>query len=87
MTDVIVRMWEAKAEPKGFAELISWVCDTALPGLEHHPLHMSSEVFSSTDDRVVVISKWRSNPVSLPDPPVLLIARPPHVWDFAQVDR
>lgn len=59
---MIVRMWEARAEAYGVADLITWVCDTALPELEHDPLHVSSEVFSSTDHRVVVISKWRSNP-------------------------
>lgn len=87
MTDVIVRMWEVRAEPKGFPELLSWVCDTALPEIEHHPLHLSSEVFSSTDDRLVVISKWRGSPLSLPEPPLRLVARPPHSWDFTQVDR
>jgi hypothetical protein len=87
MADVIVRMWEARAEPAGFAELIAWVTEIALLEFDHHPLHMSSEVFSSTDHRLVVISKWRGSPVTLPEPPVRLIARPPHVWDFAQVDR
>jgi len=85
--DVIVQMWEVRAEPKGFADLISWVCDQALPEIEHHPLHITSEVFSSTDYRVVVISKWRSDPVPLPDPPLRLVARSPHVWEFTQVDR
>jgi len=84
---VIVRMWEARAEPHGFADLITWVCDTALPQFEHNPLHVSSEVFSSTDNRVVVISKWRSNPEQMPAAPVMLVARPPHSWDFTQVDR
>ena len=36
---------------------------------------MSSEVFSSTDDRVVVISKWRSAPEEFADPPAHLVAR------------
>ena len=84
---MIVRMWEARAEPKGFAELISWVCETGLPEFEHDPGHVSSEVFSSTDDRVVVISKWRGQPRRMADPPVLLVARPPHEWDFTPVDR
>lgn len=87
MADVIVRMWEVRAERAGFADLISWVCDTALPELEHNPLHISSEVFSSTDNRLVVISKWRASPVSLPDPPARMLAGTSHVWDFTQVDR
>ncbi|SBT47589.1 hypothetical protein [Micromonospora auratinigra] len=84
---MIVRMWEAKAEPYGFADLITWVCETALPEFEHDPLHLSSEVFSSTDHRLVVISKWRNTPRALPDPPPTLVARAPHSWDFTQVDR
>ncbi|WP_422774602.1 hypothetical protein ACN28C_09900 [Plantactinospora sp. WMMC1484] len=84
---MIVRMWEVRAERAGFADLLTWVCDTALPELEHNPLHISSEVFSSTDNRLVVISRWRANPVSLPDPPARMLARTPHVWDFTPVDR
>lgn len=84
---VIVRMWEVRAEPARLAELIAWICDTALPEIEHSPLHIVSEVFSSTDNRAVVISKWRSNPLDLPAPPLRLVTRPPHVWDFTQVDR
>jgi hypothetical protein len=84
---MIVNMWEARAEPYAFADLLSWVCETALPDFEHDPLHVSSEVFSSTDHRLVVISKWRSNPRVLPDPPPTLVARPPHTWEFTQVDR
>lgn len=85
---VIVRMWEARAHPAAFAELLSWVCDTAVPSIELEPRHLTSEVYSSTDHRIVVISKWRgSEPVPLPDPPGHLVARPPHAWDFAQVDR
>jgi hypothetical protein len=80
-------MWEVRAHPRSYSELITWVCDKALPTIEVNPLHISSEVFTSTDSRLVVISKWRSNPVSLPDPPERLIARRPHVWDFSPVDR
>jgi hypothetical protein len=85
--DVIARMWEVRAEPRRFTDLLAWVCDTALPHLEVHPLHIASEVFSSTDHRIVVISKWRGTPQPLPDPPAGLAARPPHEWDFTQVDR
>jgi len=46
-----------------------------------------SEVFSSTDHRVVVISRWRRDARNLPEPPPNLIARSPHVWDFAEVTR
>jgi hypothetical protein len=85
--DVIVRMWEVRAHPERFTELLAWVCDTALPAIEVLPLHVSSEVYSATDQRVVVISKWRSGPVDLAEPPAELVARKPHSWDFAPVDR
>jgi hypothetical protein len=84
---VIVRMWEVRAYPEGFTDLLGWVCDAALPEIEHSPLHVASEVFSSTDNRIVVISKWRSSPQALPEPPRHLVARRPHSWDFNQVDR
>jgi hypothetical protein len=84
---MIARMWEVRASAGGFDELLTWVCDVAVPRLEVLPQHVSSEVFSSTDKRVVVISKWRNSPENLPAPPSGLVARSPHVWDFAAVDR
>jgi hypothetical protein len=83
---VIVRMWEVRGHPARLPELVGWVCDTALPAIEHDPRHAGSEVFSATD-RVVVISRWRGEPVPLPDPPAELVARPAHAWDFTPVDR
>lgn len=84
---MIARMWEVRALGSGFDELLTWVCDKALPQLEVLPQHVSSEVYSSTDKRIVVISKWRHSPVALPAPPESLVARSPHVWDFSPVDR
>ena len=80
-------MWEVRSTATALAELLSWVCETALPEVEVSPLHIGSEVYTSTDHRIVVISKWRSNPQPLPDPPGHLVARPPHTWDFTPVDR
>ena len=45
---MIVRMWEVRAEQRNFTELLTWVCDVAVPSIEVSPLHVSSEVFSST---------------------------------------
>lgn len=84
---VIVRMWEVRAYPQQFDDLLTWVCDTAVPSIEVWPLHIGSEVFSSADNRVVVISRWRGDPKPLPDPPAELVARSPHTWDFTPVDR
>jgi hypothetical protein len=80
-------MWEVRAQPNRLAELIAWVCDVALPEIEHSPLHVASDVYSSADHRLVVISKWRSSPMPMPDPPAELVARSPHFWDFTEVDR
>jgi len=84
---MIARMWEVRALGSGFDELLTWVCDVALPQIEVLPSHVSSDVFSSTDNRIVVITKWRNSPASLPAPPDPLVARAPHVWDFTPVDR
>ena len=84
---MIVRMWEVRAQQRTFTELLAWVCDVALPAIEASPLHVRSEVFSSPDFRLVVISKWRSNPEPFKEPPQHLITRPPHTWDFTPVDR
>ncbi len=84
---MIVRMWEARAVPAGFAELLDWVCDVAVPELERTHGHLGSEVFSAADYRVVVISRWRGDPVSLPAAPEHLVPRDPHSWDFTPVDR
>lgn len=83
---VIIRMWEVRGHPARIPELVTWVCDTALPAVEVDPSHAGSEVFSSSD-RVVVISRWRGEPLSLPAPPAELVARRPHAWDFTPVDR
>lgn len=80
-------MWEIRAYPNHFPELLSWVSDIAVPGLEIQPHHISSEVFSSTDHRIVVISRWHGAPTALPDPPADLVARSAHAWDFTPVDR
>jgi hypothetical protein len=84
---MIARMWEIRAAGSGFDELLTWVCDVAVPRLEVLPQHVASEVFSSTDNRIVVISKWRNSPQNLLAPPARLIARSAHVWDFTLVDR
>ena len=84
---MIVRMWEVRAEPRTFTALLSWVCEVAVPTIETNPLHVSSEVYSSPDFRLVVITKWRSSPEDFREPPPDMITRAPHSWDFSPVDR
>ena len=50
---MIVRMWEVRAQQRTFTELLTWVCDVALPAIEVSPLHIKSEVFSSPDFRAI----------------------------------
>ena len=59
---MIARMWEVRALGSGFDELLAWVCDEAVPRIEVLPQHVSSEVYSSNDHRIVVISTWRNAP-------------------------
>ena len=84
---MIVRMWEVKAHPEAMHEALCWVCEAGVPALEHHPQHVSSEVLSSADNRIVVVSRWRGDPVTPADPPRHLIERAGHWWDFSPVDR
>ncbi|GAA2520121.1 hypothetical protein [Pilimelia columellifera] len=84
---MIVRMWEVRAYEQHLGALLDWVCATAVPAVEAEPEHLGSEVFSATDNRVVVISRWRGDQVSLPDPPAAWVTRAPHSWDFTPVDR
>jgi hypothetical protein len=84
---MIVRMWEVKAHPEALTDMLSWICEAGIPALEVKPLHVSSEVFSSADGRIVVISRWLTSAESLADPPRHLVARAAHSWDFSPVDR
>ena len=84
---MIVRMSEMVAYPEAHQELLGWVCDTAVPAVERHMGHIRSEVFTSPDHRIVVISRWRSTPLPLPEPSRHLLAGPPRSWDFSPVDR
>jgi hypothetical protein len=83
----LVRMWEVRGYPRTFDDLLQWVCDVAVPSLEASLNHLGSEVFSSTDQRIVVISRWRNEPLEMPAVPDRLVARSAHAWDFTTVDR
>ncbi|MCF2530095.1 hypothetical protein [Yinghuangia soli] len=85
---ITAAMWEAKANPGCGDALVDWVYATALPTLEGLPGLGRVEVFRSGEEsRVVVISLWTGEPAWLPDPPARLVARPPHAWDFEQIQR
>ena len=79
-------MWEVQAHPESLADVLSWVCDRAIPAVQSDPGHVSTEVFSSLDNRIVVITRWRGEPVELEEPPGYLVTRKPHSWDFSPVE-
>lgn len=80
-------MWEARARPAVFAELLDWVYEAVVPALAAAPGHAGTEVFRAGDDRIVVISRWRDRPPEIASPPERLVPRAPHAWDFTPVDR
>jgi hypothetical protein len=80
-------MWEVVARPGAADTLVSWVFSTALPELSLATGLQRSEVYRSADNRVVVITLWSGEPVTLSEPPDDLVARPPMSWDFEQVLR
>ena len=86
-TTLIVRMWEVRAQQRNFTELLTWVCDVALPAIEVSPLHIASEVFTSTGLPARGDLHVAQQPRAVPEPPADLITRPPHSWDFSPVDR
>lgn len=69
------RMWEARAADGKLDALVSWVLANAPD---------DSDIYSSADDRVVVID---GSGRAMPEPPTDLVARPPHSWDFEPVRR
>lgn len=84
---MIVRMWEVAAHPEAHQDLLSWICDVAVTELEADLGHMATEVFTSPDQRIVVVSRWRGQPRDLPAPPSYLVRSGPQRADFSPVDR
>jgi len=73
-------MWEVRAAPGLLPELLSWV-ERQLDDLAD-----SADVYTASDDRIVVILRSAAAgsgvPARLPDPPAALLARAPHQWPF-----
>jgi hypothetical protein len=80
-------MWEARAADGRGAELLAWLLEAVPQG----------QVFTSADRVVLVLDlvadatgepgpQASSRPADVvPQPPVELVARPPHAWRFARV--
>jgi hypothetical protein len=83
----IANMWEVVAMPGSADALVKWVFSAALPELSLATGLQRSEVYRGADNRVVVITLWSGEPVTLSEPPEELVAQPPMSWDFEQVQR
>jgi hypothetical protein len=75
-------MWEARAAPGRLADLLRWVDSTVLPALAGDPGAPLVDVYSSADERVVVVIRSTRGLARLPEPPAGLLRRPPHQWPF-----
>ncbi|MEU9603089.1 hypothetical protein [Streptomyces sp. NPDC048057] len=79
-------MWEARAVRGRGAELLEWARAQELPRAV-----LRRETFRAGDDRVLVITWWRTPPAAagdlpeLPEPAAELITRPVHRWRFESV--
>jgi hypothetical protein len=80
-------MWEVRAEARTFSALLNWVSEVAVATVETNPMHISSEIFTSPDFRLVVITRWNGTPEDFQEPPPQLVTREAHAWDFFPVDR
>jgi hypothetical protein len=65
-------MWEARAAAGQTDALLKWLVGQAPE---------AAQIYRSAD-RVVLIAEL---PFTLPDPPEVLVARPPHSWEFDRV--
>lgn len=79
-------MWEVVAHPEGFADLLSWVCEVAVVELQGDLSLIDVQVYTSPEQRIVVITKWRANPRLLSDPPRHTVRAGPFFADFSPVD-
>jgi hypothetical protein len=70
-------MWEVRAAPGRLPDLLRWVGEHALPDLD-------ADVYTSSDDRLVLIVRGLPK---IPAPPDDLVARSPHAWPFKRVSR
>jgi hypothetical protein len=78
-----VRMWEVRAAGAPEADvLVSWLLQVGIPAVQRQPGYQRAEVFRGADSRVVAVTWWAGETGELPGPPLELLARPPHAWDF-----
>ncbi|MFE9563519.1 hypothetical protein ACFYM0_20680 [Streptomyces sp. NPDC006487] len=83
----VALMWEARSVPGRANELLEWARSQVLA---QDPLRR--EVFSAPQDRVLVITWWRTSEgvgaelPELPEPAADLITRAVHRWRFESVE-
>lgn len=77
-------MWEARAQDGRLDDLLSWVREHAVSALDAGG-GKELGVYRSAEERVVIIAHFDEDPVTLPEPPADLVARPAHQWPFVRV--
>jgi heme-degrading monooxygenase HmoA len=98
---MIVRMFEARAVPGLLDEFVDFVRDRVVPAMQAVDGFGDAELYRADSDaepRLVLISRWRDEAalegfagpdwrtrVPVPPEEERFLARPPHVWHFAQV--
>jgi hypothetical protein len=75
-------MWEVRAAEGRLQDLLSWVDAEAAPALRRYPGLLTADVFTASDERVVVIARFSGPRGRIPEPPAALLRREPHQWSF-----
>ncbi|MCP2163528.1 hypothetical protein [Goodfellowiella coeruleoviolacea] len=75
-------MWEVRAHPDRLDDLLDWLDLAVFPDLADQPGCRRVDVYTGEQHRVVLIARFAGAPTVVPDPPVELVARPPHQWRF-----
>jgi hypothetical protein len=75
-------MWEVRAAADRLPELLRWIDEHALPALGRTSGFRGCDVYTASDDRVVLIIRFDGPPARLPQPPADLLGRAAHQWPF-----
>lgn len=75
-------MWEAVAAEGKLERLLGWAVEFAESDLLAADSNCTVQIYSSADDRVVIIATGSLTAPQIPKPPVELLQRTPHQWHF-----
>ncbi|GAB0104184.1 hypothetical protein JMUB6875_31580 [Nocardia sp. JMUB6875] len=75
-------MWEVKAPPNKYPELLDWIDSVAVPAVRASGAEVTS--YASADFRAAIIATGPGIGGDLPLPPADLVARPAKHWLFTR---